>query len=99
MIQVNLKYTSSSQTPQGERLPTFIANAGDRYDIWNRKASLMLTVSDLFDTFRSRTIIDIPELHREAESRRTPRIIYLGFNWRFGDNAKKGKDEQLKYEE
>ena len=99
MVQLNLKYTSTVQTAQGERKPTFIVNSGARYDIFKKNASLMLTVSDLFDTFRSRTIVNIPGLHQEVESRRTPRIIYLGFSYRFGQTAKKGKETQLKYEE
>jgi len=99
MVQINTKYTSTIQTPQGDRQPTFIINTGARYDVFKRKASLMLTVSDLFDSYRNRTIINIPELHREMESRRTPRIFYLGFVYHFGSNDKKGKDTQLKYEE
>lgn len=99
MVQVNTRYTSAIQTPQGERQPTFIVNTGARYEIFKRKASLMLTVSDLFDSYRNRIIINIPELHREMESRRTPRIFYLGFTYHFGSSEKKSKETQLKYEE
>lgn len=99
MLQLNMRYTSAVLTPQGERQPTFIVNTGARYDIFKRKASLMLTVSDLFDSFRNRTIINTPELHREMESRRAPRIWYLGFTYHFGSTDKKGKETQLKYEE
>ena len=99
MVQVNTRYASSIQTPQGERQPTFIVNTGVRYEILKRKASLMLTVSDLFDSFRNRTIVDIAGLHRETESRRSPRIFYLGFVYHFGSTDKKGKETQLKYDE
>jgi len=99
MAQVNMRYASAVLTPQGERQPTFIVNTGARYDVFKRKASLMLTVSDLFDTFRNRTIIDTPELHREIESRRAPRIFYVGFTYHFGSTDKKGKETQLKYED
>lgn len=99
MVQVNSRYTSAILTPQGERQPTFIVNTGARYDLFKRKASLMLTVSDLFDTFRNRTIVNITGLHREIESRRAPRIVYLGFVYHFGSTTKNGKEPQLKYEE
>ena len=99
MAQLNMRYASSVLTPQGERQPTFIVNTGARYDVLKRKASLMLTVSDLFDSFRNRTIINTPELHREIESRRTPRIFYIGFTYHFGSTDKKGKETQLKYED
>jgi len=99
MLQINTRYASTIQTPQGERQPTFILNLGARYEVFKRKASLLLTVSDLFDSYRNRTIIDIPELHRETESRRSPRIFYLGFAYHFGSTTKNGKETQLKYEE
>ena len=99
MVQVNMRYASTVLTPQGERQPTFIVNTGARYDVFKRKASLMLTVSDLFDSFRNRTIINTPELHQEIESRRAPRLLYLGFTYHFGSTDKKGKEAQLKYEE
>jgi len=99
MLQINMRYNSVIQTPQGERQPTFIVNTGARYEVFKRKASLMLTVSDLFDSYRNRTIINIPELHREMESRRSPRIFYLGFAYYFGSSEKKSKETQLKFEE
>ncbi len=99
MVQINTRYTSAIQTPQGERQPTFIVNTGARYEMFKRKASLMLTVSDLFDSYHNRTLINIPELHREVESRRAPRILYVGFSCHFGSAEKKSKETQLKYEE
>jgi outer membrane receptor protein involved in Fe transport len=99
MMQVNTRYASAIQTPQGERQPTFIVNIGARYEVFKRKASLLLTVSDLFDSFRNRTIIDMPGLHRETESRRAPRIVYLGFVYHFGSASKNSKETQLKFEE
>ena len=99
MVQINTRYTSSIQTPQGERQPTFIVNTVARYDLFNRKASMMLTVSDVFDSYRNRIVVNIPDLHRNMESRRSPRIFYLGFVYHFGSTDKKGKEAQLKYEE
>ena len=98
MVQLNTRYTSTIQTPQGDRQPTFIMNAGARYEVFKRKASIMFTVSDLFDSYRNRTIINTSELHREMESRRAPRILYVGFSYRFG-STKNNKEPQLKYEE
>lgn len=98
MVQLNTRYTSTLQTPQGDRQPTFIMNMGARYEVLKRKASIMFTVSDLFDSYRNRTIINIPDLHRETESRRSPRILYAGFSYRFG-STKNSKEAQLKYEE
>ncbi len=99
MLQVNIRYNSSILTAQGERQPTFIVNSGARYELFKRRASLLLTVSDLFDSFRSRTIVNTPELHQEIESRRAPRTMYLGFVYHFGSNTKNGKESQLKFEE
>ncbi len=99
MLQVNLRYVSTVQTAQGERQPNFIVNSGVRSEVFKRKASLMFTVSDLFDSFRSRTIINTTDLFREMESRRSARIFYFGFVYHFGSTAKNSKEPQLKFEE
>ena len=50
MMQVNTNYTSSMLTPQGKYLPVFVLNTGVRQDIFKKKASILLTISDVFNT-------------------------------------------------
>jgi outer membrane receptor protein involved in Fe transport len=93
MLQLNTSYRAKRLTPQGERRPSAITNLGVRYDLRDRKTSLIATVSDVFDTLRDRTVIDTPALQSDITRRRSSRIVYIGFVRYFGKPAKKSGDE------
>ena len=97
-LQFNTSYNSARLTPQGERRPTFIANLGLRHELWKKRAALVLTVSDLFNTLREEYVVDTPVLREDVIRRRSARVIYLGYTYNFGQPAKKSKDDQLKYD-
>ena len=97
-FQFNASYSSARLTPQGERRPTFVANAGLRHDLWKKKAALVLTVSDLFNSLKEENLINTPLLREDITRRRSARIIYLGFTYNFGSPAKKAKDDPLKFD-
>ena len=96
MAQLNTRYTAKTLTPQGYRQPSYIMNLGARYNFLNNRASLLFTVSDVFNSFRQVTVINIdsPNLlsqnneevlvSRRIEHRRTSQIFNLGFVYRFG---------------
>ncbi|MDB6169529.1 MAG: hypothetical protein JWM88_2393 [Verrucomicrobia bacterium] len=99
LFQLNTNYTAKRLTPQGYRLPTFVANIGLKHELADRKTAFVLTVTDLFDTLRERTVIDTPILHDELSRRRSSRAIYAGVVYNFGQSKKKAKDEALPYDE
>ncbi len=96
-IQLNPSYRSAQLTPQGENLPMFVMDGGLRQDVFKEKASLVLSVSDIFNTRKWSTRIDTPELQQTFTSKRRSQIIYFGFSWRFGKVLK--KDEVLKFDD
>ncbi len=98
VFQLNSNYSSARLTPQGKMFPTFFVNMGVRQDLWNRKASLILTVSDVFNSLRNNSELDTPILYDKTIRRRSPRIIYAGLVFNFGKSNEKQKDEQLKFE-
>ena len=98
VFQLNTNFTSTRLTPQGKVLPTFFVNMGIRQDLWKRKASLILTVSDVFNTLRNITELDTPILYDKNIRKRSPRIMYVGFVFNFGKSNAKQKEEQLKFE-
>jgi hypothetical protein len=98
VLQVNSNYSTTRLTPQGKILPTFFVNMGIRQDLWKRKASLILTVSDVFNTLRNISELDTPLLYDKNIRKRSPRIIYTGFVFNFGKSNEKQKEEQLKFE-
>jgi len=100
LIQINAYYRSARLTPQGKRLPSFLLNLGMRQVLFNQKASLTLTVSDVFKSLKWRRRIDTSILYEETESKRNSQIIYLGFTYRFGKSANKEKEkEEFKFED
>jgi len=84
--------------PQGERRPTYIANLGLRHELNDKKTALVLTVSDVFNSLKERTVIDTPILREDVTRRRSSRIIYAGLIYNFGKPGKKKKDDTLQFD-
>jgi outer membrane receptor protein involved in Fe transport len=98
LLQFNTNYSSARLTPQGYRRPSFVANTGLRHDFAAKKAAVVLTVSDVFNSLKETTVIDTPQLQQRAERRRSSRLVYLGFIYNFGKPPKKSKDDPLKFD-
>ncbi len=98
VFQLNANYVSARLTPQGKMFPSYFMNIGIRQDLWKKRASLILTVSDVFNTLRNNSEVDTPLLYQKTIRQRSPRIIYLGFVFNFGKNTGKQKDDLLKFE-
>ena len=97
-VQMNANYTSARLTPQGERRPSWVANAGLRHELFRKQVALVVTVSDLFDSLRESYVVDTPLLHEEVTRRRSARIVFVGFTYNFGVAGKKSKDDGLKFD-
>jgi outer membrane receptor protein involved in Fe transport len=99
MFQLNTVYTAKRLTPQGYRLPTYVANIGFRQDFQNKKFSLVVTVSDLFNSLKEETRLNTPVLVDVTTRRRSARIISTGLVYNFGSGKKaKGKTDALQYD-
>ncbi|MEI6753614.1 MAG: outer membrane beta-barrel family protein [Paludibacter sp.] len=95
--QFTSNYTAETLTPQGKRVPSFVLNSGLKQDLFKKKGALILTVSDIFNSMRYQTEIDIPTMKRIEIRRRSSQTIYLGFTYNFGGSDKKQKDN-LKFD-
>ena len=93
LVQLNTNYTAKRLTPQGYRYPTYLANVGLRHNFKDRKMAFVLSVSDIFNSLKERTLVDTPTLRQEITRRRSSRILYAGFIYNFGKPAKKSKDD------
>lgn len=98
LLQLNCFYRSEKINAQGTTDPSFYTNIGLRQDIWKNKASLILTISDVFNTLNQFNYIDTPELWQKSTRKRDSQILYLGFTYRFGTSAKKERQE-LNYDD
>lgn len=93
-VQINSIYKSARLTPQGKYLPSFVLNCGTRQDILNKKASVYITVSDVFRSIRQETELESPLLTQHILTKNNSRIVYLGLSYNFGV-VKKRKDLQF----
>ena len=98
ILQVNGQYRSSVLTPQGIRYPTWVVNLGFRQDFWKKKLSLLLTVSDLFNSNASKSTVSTPVLIQESLRRRDAPVIYAGFLFNFTTNNKNKKEKEIRFE-
>jgi len=94
MIQINSNYRSKRLTPQGESSPSFVMNLGMRKDIMDGKVTLLMTISDLFNSLNRKSYFDTSWLQQNTYSIRDSRIIYFGITYHIGKQGKKEKDLQ-----
>lgn len=98
LAQVNASYRSSRLSAQGRFRPLFLLNLGLRQDILRKSGSLILTVSDVFNSLKFKSLIDTPLLYRSTNYKRNSQIIYVGFVYRFGQILSK-KQQKLDFED
>ena len=89
VLQVTSGYVAETLTPQGKQLPSFVMNTGLKQELFKSKLTFIMTVSDVFNSLRNRTLIDTPDLYEKIIRRRSARIIYAGFTYTFGNQKKK----------
>lgn len=95
LIQVSASYSSKRLTAQGHRLPSSSINLGYRRKLTN-DLSAVLTVADLLNKQRDRTVIDTPTLSDQFERRQLGRTAFLSLSWKFGTGGK-AKDPGFDY--
>ncbi len=90
-VQVNSNYRSARLTPQGKYLPSFVLNFGARQELFKKKGSIYLTVSDVFRSQRQKAELSSIGLVQDVFTRSNSRIAYFGMSYNFGI-VKKKKD-------
>jgi outer membrane receptor protein involved in Fe transport len=98
VLQANGQYRSSVLTPQGMRYPTWVVNLGFRQDFWKKKLSVLLTISDLFNSNATKSTINAPLLIQESVRRRDAPVIYGGLVFKFNRNSKKEKEIKFEFD-
>ena len=98
MVQVSASYRAPQLTPQGTMLARYGMNIGARQDILNKKASIIATISDPFNTMNEASTMDTPFLTKQNVRKRDARVFYLGFVYHFGA-SKKVKEEAIQFDD
>ncbi len=93
MMQVSANYRSARLTPQGKNYPSFVLNTGVRQDLFKKKVSILLAVSDILRSQQQKSELNTTYLKQTSIGRRDAQIIYLGVSYRFGKLIKKTEEK------
>lgn len=91
--QVSVNYRSPQALAQGTRDAIYNTDVSLKKDVLNKKGSLTLRVSDVFNTLRWNTEISGEGLTYDLQTKRQTRIVTLGFAYRFGEQEKRRRQE------
>jgi iron complex outermembrane recepter protein len=93
-FQLSFFYWGPGPTPQGKRLAIYAADAAARYTFPNKKASVSLRVSDIFNTRRFRLEIEDPTFINTFMFNRETQIAFISFTYKFGREGKERREEE-----
>ena len=81
-------------TTQGEMRPFYSVDAGVRKDVLKGKGTVILNVSDIFNTMQFGMKTTGETSYQDVIRKRESRIVYLGFTYRFGQASQQQKQKQ-----
>jgi outer membrane receptor protein involved in Fe transport len=82
-LQVMGNYNSALATPQGKRIAQYFADIGFQQKLGKGNARLGLTVTDIFNTFKSINIISTAAFSNFRNSKADTRAFIITFAWFF----------------
>jgi ferric enterobactin receptor len=85
-LQVRSNYEAPQKTAQGSRKALFFVDLAASKDVLQRNGTLTLSVSDLFNSRKWRTVTEGPGFRNEATFQWRRRQINLTFNYRVKQN-------------
>jgi len=83
-FQLMADYRGPIALPQGKIDPMYGVNIGARRDLFNRRATVSVNVSDVFNTRRFKILTDDAVFSQTRRFNRESRIATVAFTWRFG---------------
>src|SRR5690606_8657341 len=88
--EVNGWYQSSQQYGYMFLKPVYAVNCGIQKSLWNHKASLKISVNDIFNRMAPRGTSRFNEYQEYFETNRDTRTLALSFSYRFGSRQTGG---------
>ena len=88
--QFTYNFRGPRTTTQGRRLAVHSLNLGLAKDILKGKGTLSLSVRDVFNSRKRRSIIDEPDFFQESEFQWRERQTTLSLNYRLNQKKKRG---------
>ncbi len=98
-FQIRANYEAPQKTPQGERLSVYFIDLGINKDILQKKGTVTLNVSDLFNSRRNRSITRGNNFYTNSDFQFRRRQVNLTFNYRFNQSPTAKKTKSMISEE
>ena len=98
VLQFTSNYAAKTITTQGYRMPTFALNVGFKQELFNKKASIILSASDIFNSNKSINILNTAEIKGYTIRRRSAQLVNISFIYSFGKSPNKEKDKGINYD-
>ncbi len=92
--QARAEYQAPRIMAQGRGIEQFVIDAGVRWDVLNRKGSIMFNVRDLLNQRRWGGYTQTNQFYRYFENRGMRRMFMVSFNYRFGQQDFQERDKR-----
>lgn len=89
--QLTFFYRAPQERPQGRSRSLSVADFGINKEIMERKGTITLRVSDVFNTRRWRSVTFNEDFYSEGEFQWRPRTITLAFTYQLRQTSKRGE--------
>lgn len=96
-FQLMADYRGPIVLPQGKIDPIYGVNIGARRDVFNRRGTVSLSISDVFNTRDYLIQSDDVRFSQTRKFKRETRVATLSFTWRFGGFREQEKVEVVRY--
>ena len=98
-VQFSYLYRSPFLTPQGKSIPMQWLDMGVTVPVLKTKGTLTLSLSDIFNTRQFGMDIELPNIEQSFLRKMESRILYFGFNYRFGKQTGPPKPKKRENQE
>jgi len=98
-VQFSYLYRSPFLTPQGKSIPMQWLDMGVTIPVLKTKGTVTVTLSDIFNTRQFGMDIELPNIEQSFLRKMESRILYFGFNYRFGKQTGPPKPKKKEIQE
>lgn len=98
-LQFTYTYRTPFLTPQGKSLPMQWLDFGGTIPVLKGKGMFTITLSDIFNTRRFAMELQMDKIESKFSRKMESRILYIGFNYRFGKTVSGNKTKKREQQE
>ncbi len=93
-VQLSGNYEAPKVSLQNVQGESWWVDIGLRKNLWKNKATVVLNLSDIFNTHKYTTIYDMPQYYQSVYRDRETRVFNFTFTYRFGKTDSKSNNNR-----